>query len=241
MSSIGGLPPELGYHFGMKKFSAMIFLAVLSTNAAMASDTVDLQWAVCDSSPHAVLKKIDEQDAKMKPGEITYFESIPVRFTAEGISFRIKTEKGTSTSSLKVRFTEHQDLPEAECEWDNYGGQETYACAVNSELSDGENFWSREQLEFLARNSRFSSASGLKSFGPYETKKWKFKHEGNKVNFDNVKTPVGNLMEFSLKVPYEERKAAAEEFGAWLNENGITLCQEQEGKTLRLLRALGLL
>ncbi|MGZ3695018.1 MAG: hypothetical protein ACXWQO_12760 [Bdellovibrionota bacterium] len=223
----------------MKTLALALFLFLVPVLFAHAEETVDLQWSVCDATPEKVLKKIDEADAKEKCERISYYDTEYPELALAGVSVRYKKEKGES--SVKVRFSQKTKVPDADCEWDRYGRKEQYSCEVTNEPDSSREPWSEEQEEFLGRYYRKADTSALVAYGPFTDRKWKFDHEENKVSFDSVDTGYGHLMEFSVKVPRSEANATAREFTAWLKENEISLCEIQEGKTLRLFRAMGIL
>lgn len=219
-----------------------LFVAVaLLSSSAFAGDKIDLQWSVCDASPEAVLAKLGQSGADETDGSVTYFDNAVPTFLADGVTFRTKGKEESQESSVKIRFDAARDVPEAACEWDRYGNEDRYTCEVTGTPA-GSQLWSTAQLDFLSARYRDSNLGGLKSFGPYVNRKWKFKQKGVKVAFDTVDTrEAGHIMEVSVKVDYADRDQYYESVSRWLDGSGVALCSRQESKTARLFRAMGLL
>lgn len=207
--------------------------------------TVDLQWSVCDASVEDVLAKISIQVIKDdqnfgKSKRITYFDTGAGAYLRDGVSFRTKIGKSKGESSVKVRFDQAHEVSGADCSWDRYGNEQKWTCEVVNILQADSRLWSKDQLDFLSAEYRSVDTATLMTFGPYKNPKWKFKVDQWDVAFDSVQTrEVGPLMEFSIKVPVGQGDTAYLQFSNWLHAKGVVLCDRQEPKTQRLLRALG--
>jgi hypothetical protein len=209
---------------------------------ASAGATIDLQFAICESSPEKVLKKLGREDAEEKVSSISYMDTQRPSYIQDGITFRVKDGKKHNESSLKIRFNAKTDVPEAYCEWDRYGLRESYTCEVTGESEDGEAAWSEEQKHFLGRYHGDSRFPALRTFGPYQDRKWKLKHNGYKIGFDSVEAPgIGHIMELSVKVDKSDSDEVYNEIGHWLLKNDVVLCPLQESKTHRLFQSAGIL
>ena len=209
---------------------------------AFGDSKIDLQFSICDSSPEAVLQKLDQAKAKTKESPITYYDSPLPQYLQDGVSLRTKTKKNANISSVKIRFDREVQIPEANCEWDLYGTQEKYTCEVTASVHHPKHPWSKEQKLFLSRYYQESDLSSLQAFGPYRDRKWKLEHKGEKISFDSVDTDeAGPIMEISQKVPYSQKEETYAKFQHWLRKHGVVLCDRQEPKTARLFRALWIL
>ena len=226
----------------MKKYFSVFTVLFSLPLFAFAESTVDLQWSICDVSPEIVLEKLEQTDAKQKINGITYYDTASPQYLQDGVTFRIKEKKEGEISSVKIRFAQEIEIPEADCEWDRYGSQIKYTCEVTAPLSDSSSLWSQEQKDFLVRYYHRPNFRALKAYGPYENRKWKLEHKGNKISFDSVDTPeAGPIMELSLKVPYSEKDEMIAKLQHWLEKRDVVLCARQESKTHRLFLAMGIL
>ncbi|KAB8230379.1 uncharacterized protein BDW43DRAFT_285848 [Aspergillus alliaceus] len=227
----------------MKLFFFIYYaLAFLATPFAAAKKKVNVQWAICDSSPQEVLRKLGMGTPDpYKQNPITYYDTEPPTYISNGIMFRKKTSKGQKISTVKVRFHEKpSEVPDwAECVWDRYGENATFTCEKRCPLpEDGSSIWCNEQIK-LAERYQCINWTELTAFGPYDNAKWKIRIEGHKAKFDDVAAGPLHLMEVEAKVPPKKEQKAYEAITRHLTSRGVVLCDRQEGKTQRLFRALG--
>jgi hypothetical protein len=228
----------------MRGFALVLLALALLPAAARADDVIDLQWSICDATPAAALQKLGlDPSAPGKKKQVTYYESRTAPYAPLGLSFRTKGKPDKLESSVKVRFPDRRSglPPEADCSWDRYGAAETYTCEETNALDgSGASPWSAAQKGFVA-GYQTVDWSALSAFGPYENPKWKLKVAGRKAVFDTVEAEGLHLMELSVKVPKSDDADVYRAVGGELGADGVVLCARQEGKTSRLLRALGLL
>lgn len=221
-----------------------LFFALQFTLSANASPAVDNQWAVCDSNPSAVLKKFggnSELDVH-KIQIITYYDTETATYIRDGVTFRTKATNSKDESSVKIHFPSATEIKDADCQWDRYDSDMHFTCDMKNKLKEDEPLWSNRQSTFLADNYRSVNVNKLKSFGPFDNRKWNLQWNGLKVVFDTVDTKeAGHLMEFSIQTPYDLNDTTYADFTTWLKDKDITLCSRQEGKTARLFRAMGIL
>lgn len=216
-----------------------VVLLVLSS-VVTATDKVALQWAICSPTPADILYMLGEDDKPpFKCSPITYFDLICPVYTEQGFMFRKKFNKGKQISSVKLRFkNEPSNVPDSvDCRWDRYGYQTFYTCEKRAPVN-GTRVWSDEQAQFL-EYYRSIDWEDLIAFGPYWNAKWKVEIEGHRAVFDNVVAHSFHLMEIEMKVLKDQSESTYEMATKYLKEVGIVLCDEQEPRTLRLLRALG--
>jgi hypothetical protein len=205
---------------------------------------VNLQWAICDKSPQIVLEKLGRAAAEPdKVDPISYYDTKPPVYTAQGLMFRAKVRAGQNISMVKARVMEVSDVPSsAICLWDRYGDDVAFVCKMQSPINNLTRIWSDEQVHFAEHSWGKIDWDELVEFGPYQNPKWKqLKIHGYKVVFDDVAVPQHHLMEVELKVRRSRSEIAYQIITEYLENAGVVLCERQEPKTIRLFRALGCL
>jgi hypothetical protein len=219
-------------------------LAIFSASLVLAKEKISLQWAICEPNPGDALPKlgVPSTTPPYKKNPITYYDEQPPVHIGTGIMFRTKTNKGQPLSVIKVRFDEEtSDVPDfVECGWGSYGqNSPTYTCEKRCPLDSppGE-IWRKKQIRFAERYKDITW-SAFHPYGPYLNPKWKIRIGGRKAKFDNVLAEGMNLMELEVKVPLTEADEAVESITKYLEEQGVALCEPQEGKTMRLFRSMG--
>lgn len=234
--------PNMDILPAMNKLLFFLFaaVAVLNSCPAMADDTVNLQWSICDSSPQVVLQKFGSSKTSSDKEEvITYYDTNPPTFDPRGIAFR--TKSSDQSSLIKIHFDQvPSNVPaSANCLWERYGNQEKYVCEIDNDLS-GSSPWSADQLSFVGQYQAVNT-SALVAFGPYNNPKWKIKFGGGlKGTFDTVEAQQQHIMELEIKTDKADDDDTYDQVTAILNQAGIVLCPVQEGKTTRLFKAMGL-
>lgn len=225
----------------MKSYALLAIFQLIIPSKAKTRDEIHLQWAICELDPQTALQKFGRAGLHpRKQNMITYYDSNPPIHTQQGLGLRTKTSKGQKISSVKSRFSEEiSDIPDGvNCLWDRYGNDTFYTCEKRSPI-ESERPWSDEQVRFAGQYQNVRWAE-LTAFGPYPNAKWKLKIEGYKAVFDNVATQALQIMEIEVKVTNSEGDAVYQTINEKLDKLGIVLCGRQEGKTLRLFRALDL-
>ncbi|KAE8382470.1 hypothetical protein BDV26DRAFT_253530 [Aspergillus bertholletiae] len=217
-------------------YYAVLFLAV----PFVCAEKTNLQWAICDADPAAVLHKLGLGARNpYKENPITYYDTNPPVYLSDGLMFRTKISKGENISTVKIRFPhETSNVPgSAKCVWDRYGETLTYTCEQRCPLHPST-IWCNQQIQF-AEHYENVNWEELTAFGPYQNAKWKVRIEGYKAKFDDVSAGPLHLMEVEAKVPRSKADKAYEAVTRHLKRHGIVLCDPQEGKTARLFRAMG--
>ncbi|KHN94784.1 uncharacterized protein MAM_07380 [Metarhizium album ARSEF 1941] len=221
-------------------------ILLLTLPFAGAKQKISLQWAICDSDPQETLVKLglSSTTPPYKENPITYYDEQPPVHIHSGIMFRTKTNKGRPLSTIKVRFDkETSNVPGfVTCGWDRYGyNSPAYSCEKRCPLDPAapEEIWHREQVEFAERYQDINWTA-LTAYGPYPNAKWKVRINGHKAKFDDVVAEGLHLMEIETKVPEAKAHDFLEATMRYLRDRGVALCRLQEGKTMRLFRAMGL-
>lgn len=213
---------------------------LLISPASYAKEKINLQWAICDLSPQDTLAKLRLGAAPpYKENPINYYDEHPPIHISSGLMLRTKTNKRQQFSTVKVRFPEVvPDVPQfVDCSWGRYGANPPFFACEKRCLLDSK-VWQEEQVQF-AEQYETVNWDALRAYGPYQNAKWKVWVEGYKAKFDNVVAGDLHLMEVEVKVPREEAHAALQAITRYLKERNVVLCEPQEGKTMRLFRAMG--
>ncbi|KAI4217423.1 MAG: hypothetical protein LQ351_000018 [Letrouitia transgressa] len=227
-----------------------VFILPVVLPALTTSTPISLQWAICDTSPSTVLRKLSYTPTPTphKLQNITYFDLSTPNYTAQGLAFRTKLHKHVPISMVKARFAdESDDVSEgAKCKWDRYGNRSWFTCGVSSPLVEGKGLWSAEQVSFAERYFPSIQWDRLVPYGPFLNPKWKIKISGRKAVFDSVEAVIAgqvvHLMEVEVKVKENE---VGKEGGLYeaitrvLADARVIICgPTQLPKTLRLFKAL---
>ncbi|KAL4912348.1 hypothetical protein BDW62DRAFT_215089 [Aspergillus aurantiobrunneus] len=222
---------------------ALLYLVALASCRPKIKDQVSLQWAICDSDPHAVLAKMGAQvrsPDKLDP--ITYYDTSPPVYTPQGLMLRSKVRGGREISVVKVQLATSESntgLHAKVCRWDRYGNKTTFVCKRQAPMNP-RHLWSTKQRQ-LAEDSQSDVAwDKLVSYGPYPNPKWKSLHvEGYDGVLDDVAVQSLHIMELEVKVHRAEEESAYQAITGHLSARGVVLCDRQESKTMRLFRAMG--
>lgn len=225
--------------------STILYFLLSLFPLAVASHKISVQWAVCEPSPQHTLAKLglDAATPPYKENPITYYDELPPIHISSGLMFRTKTNKGQPLSTVKARFLEEiSDVPDfVECTWNRYGdNRPTYTCEKRCPLNMvfPEEIWCGEQVNFAQRYQHVDWTA-LRAYGPYQNAKWKVVIEGHKAKFDDVVAGNLHLMEVEAKVHRKKADEVVKATTQYLRDRGVVLCEPQEGKTMRLFRAMG--
>ncbi|CAG9948799.1 unnamed protein product [Clonostachys rosea f. rosea IK726] len=222
---------------------------------------LSLQWAICDTDPQTVLRKLGENSTRepYKKTPITYYDTNPPSYIWDGLMFRTKTRRGEELSAVKAHFdpsasdaperflwnqeadgnTIIPDAPERfRCVWDRYGNNVSFACQMQSLLTGRKELWTDEQVRFAERCQSITWGD-LVGFGPNPNPKWRLNVTGHRAVMDDVQAGLFHLMELEVKVFKHDGEAVYENISTYLGERGIVLCHKQEPKTVRLFHAMG--
>ncbi|EHK23024.1 uncharacterized protein TRIVIDRAFT_29068 [Trichoderma virens Gv29-8] len=197
---------------------------------------VNLQWAICDADPQTVLRKLGEDGTRepYKKTPITYYDTDPPSYSWGGLMFRTKTRRDEELSAVKVHFDPRTFL----CVWDRYGNNTSFACQIQSLLDGRRKLWTDEQIRFAERFQRVHWTD-LVGFGPNPNPKWRLNISDHEGVFDDVQAETFHLMELEVKVLRYEADEVYGDISKYLREHNISLCYEQEPRTLRLFRSMG--
>lgn len=211
----------------------ILFLALASLALAQMTTKTELQWAICEPGARSFLQKFDEELSAEGKFKQSYLDTADLAFTKQKVALHRKDSDETSTK-VKITFEKKSDADldwieenGGKCEFDQYGSKKLFRCQLGN---SGEELWSREQLEFLARHGKSTNLSNLKTWGPYAAQTWASKK--SKFTFDEVVVPESPpVLELSLRAPPEDY----DEITQGLKKNGILLCPKQTGKFERVL------
>ncbi|KID96007.1 hypothetical protein MAJ_08002, partial [Metarhizium majus ARSEF 297] len=225
--------------------SVLYSILLFALSFARVKNKISLQWAICDSTPQETLAKLglDPTTPPYKENPIAYYDEKPPIHIFSRMMFRTKTNKGRPLSTIKVSFDEETaNVPDfVDCGWDRYGKNDaTYNCEKRCPLDPAspENIWRGEQVQFAERYHHVNW-SALVEYGPYPDGKWKIRINGHKAKFDDVVVGGLHLMEIETRVPEKKARKFIRETWQYLSDRGVTLCNPQEGKTMRLFKAMG--
>lgn len=223
-----------------EEYESMISLLffLLTSNSALAfSDTTEvteLQWAICEESPGAVLQKLQVPEPAATEEKISYFESNRFEYQQYGISMRIKNKKKGMKSVVKVRnLISTLSVTPDNCERDRHGQEVAVTCSLDNKVS-GKKIWSNDQKEFAEAVTRVNW-DDLIQYGPYKVDEHVFSWNGQEFSLETLKLSHGkSIMELSIRIKNEQSNNAYEEISNQLHAQGVTLCSSQEGKSKRL-------
>ena len=229
--------------FAYASIATLLFWRAIPT---LAETVIDLQWAICDQDAKTVLEKLREDGlGPYKANNITYYDTWPPSYTAQGLAFRKKVKHHHHLSMTKARFDEETENvpPEADCVWDQYGNTTYYTCSLAAPLKDEDKgLWSEDQIAFAQRyqDVRWDD---LVPYGPFLNPKWKLYIEGYKAVFDDVMAEAEgerlHLMEIEIKTGMSWAEKVHGRVDRYLRDRGIAICEPlQLPKTLRLFNAL---
>ncbi|KAJ5771439.1 uncharacterized protein N7511_003490 [Penicillium nucicola] len=218
----------------------LLFKILLISRFTYAKEKISLQWAICDPSPQDTLEKLGHDAIPpYKENPITYYDESPPIHISSGLMFRTKTNKGQPLSTVKVRFPRAvSDVPDfVDCSWNQYGTNlPSFTCEKRCPLDSA--VWQEEQVQFAERYQTVEW-NALRPYGPYQNGKWKLCIEEYKVKFDDVVAGDLHLMEIEVKVVREDAYDALQAITRHLKKKDVLLCETQDGKTMRLFRAMG--
>lgn len=214
----------------------MTWLFFFLTASLAFAEKTELQWALCESNAELVLEKLGQENWEREDSSITYFESADPGYYREGVSFRVKQKRGEKKSVVKVRG-DARTIDGDNCEWDRYGDQVAYACKLEA-AARGAHVWTAAQRRFVERFTKVNWEN-LHAFGPYPVSAWEGKAKKEKLVLEAMRPDVRSpILELSTRVDAGEADEIYRKITHFLEENDVHLCRVQEGKALRLFRAL---
>lgn len=204
----------------------------------------EIQWAVCETDATLVTKKIGGSWKHAKE-RITYFETETPSYLKNGLSFRVKEDKGDATSVVKIRMPATTPPPkDAECERDRHGSDEVLTCELKSKRDHhDDDLWTPKQKSFVEAAAGPVRWEDLVAFGPYPVQRWKDngKAVGEKLTLESLEPDdTDPILELSLRVDAGASATTAARVTKWLRARGVHLCAKQIGKSERLFKAIGL-
>ncbi|KAJ6148951.1 hypothetical protein N7471_000150 [Penicillium samsonianum] len=220
----------------------MFYLVASSSCSPKIKDQVSLQWSICDTNPQAVLMKlgIEARDPdKLDP--ITYYDTSPSVYTPQGLMLRSKVRAGREITVVKVRLAgpkSHALRHAKACRWDRYGNETTFVCKRQAPLKR-DHLWSSKQRKMAEEFQSDIAWKKLVGYGPLLNPKWKaLLIDGYGAVLDDVAFLSLHLTELEVKVHRAKEETVYQAITEHLSAQGVVLCDRQEGKAMRLLRAL---
>jgi hypothetical protein len=219
----------------------LLALTVLASSTfASNGETVELQWAICESSAESFFHKSLQNFQPDGSYRQYYVDTADHAFERQGVSLHVRDSSGGILSKLKITFERASDADldwikenGGGCEFDQYGPRRSLRCEIENESSNRTDAWSAKQREFLRVHKKSGDISAARSWGPFPVEKWKSKKE--KLKLDVLEAPGGkNVLELSHKAS-ENAAERYEEITQWLRERKINLCGKQQGKYQRLV------
>jgi hypothetical protein len=206
-----------------------IVLTVLFAFSAYA-ETVDLQWAICESQPQAIAEDMKLEPQKTK--HLSYYEEQGFTLRARGVY--LKTSKKKNKLESEVKIQSESDYPGASCELDRYGNKITRKCSLEESSKE---LWSGEQMRMAESRAGSIAWNRLTEYGPFEELRWKGTIADYEASMEAL-YPDGQapISEISVKIKEAQAEQAYREVNAFLLRKKITLCSQQEGKADRLFR-----
>jgi hypothetical protein len=228
-----------------------ILAAVLAPGAfAMASsvDNTELQWALCETSATALVKKLQTSVGPSEVRDVYYLETPGLDLLSQNAFIRIRNTGGKLKSAAKVNYPDDHKLPwdhlhgkDAKCEWDRYGSYKKIGCSLEAKPDDLEESLSKDQEKFLLAETTFKNFEDLTLLGPATSEFWEWHDHTTNADFslEVVEAPHGFFsMELSTRVQTKEADKIFHTLQTWLNSRGVSLCPVQKGKSEALIRAL---
>jgi hypothetical protein len=158
----------------VKRFFLYLLLAISITNKSSAaqytiSNTVELQWAVCNQTPLEVSTQLLQhnigQKSELSQLKLSYLDTRKYLLYSKDIQIKIENGGGGYKVSVKVnnlRYSSPEEffsssdpiiVKKQKCEWDVYPGEngtQKYACKLNNTISNlNGGYFSQEQVDFI--------------------------------------------------------------------------------------------
>jgi hypothetical protein len=230
-------------------FWKVLFVLSISTIALAKQITdVELQWVICESSEEIFFSKLGVSQGKSLDRDVYYSDTDDLAVYTHGGTLRTRKSIHKMKTAAKIKGIPQSQIPwsllkdkDFSCELDSYSGQETIGCKLNFEPKDGKKLYSRDQEDFLRHQIQFDQFEMLRTLGPAFSREWKWNdaelNQTIAVESMRARSKFFSL-ELSVRVPIEKKLKIASQVSKWLEKKSIHLCQQQEGKTEKLLRVL---
>jgi len=232
-----------------KIFLACLFaVGVRAHSQEQIISTVELQWAVCEQSEKSFFAKINSAPGKYSDREVYYSETRDLDLYHAGAVVRARMTKKKIKTAVKIKLMDESQIPwdflagqDFKCEFDSYSGNEKIGCSLYSQPVDKQNLRSQSQDDFINRQTGFSQFSELKTWGPAQSREWKWLESevGETLVVESVRAPGSFFsLELSVRASVEQKEWVLKKVRTWLDSKAVQLCSDQVGKTEKLLKSL---
>ena len=231
-----------------------LMMSLLATAPSRAEVSLtELQWALCEDSVDAALKKMNGRAEHRKDFEISYFDSADFDLFRSQVFLHLQIKGQEWVSKAKLKLVESDlemvawmDEHRARCEEDFYRDQRELRCSIRAKSAEPDELWSHEQQAMLDTFKPSWKKASLREWGPYRVREAKFRQSIssrkvldftlNETYIAQDKTP---LIELSTRV-----SRAQADFIFWsttekLQKEGVNLCPRQVGKFERIVEIMG--
>lgn len=206
----------------------------------------EIQFEICEPSVGVILKKLQLSASSTKTKEVFYHDTDNLDLIRQNVVLKISSASSKLQSIAKVKNLSEDSIPwnelenhDHKCELDIYLDLSRISCSLSEVLKNNTDILSLPQVNFIKATGLNPIYPNMKSFGPVATLSQTVKD--SKYNMVIESSFVGRKLaaiEFSVRTDIKDARKAQTELKYLLDEAGVILCSDQQGKIKRIFDLL---
>ncbi len=204
----------------------------------------EIKWSICDGTSDEILTKLNQKVKKSKSRLVSYFDNTSLTLYSRGIQIRKRGNPDDFEITVKAQYQTSAEIPwgwlsdkNYKCEQDIIDIKSILACSIDSKF-DSQVFMDQSQIDLISKRSTDVDLNHLAEFGPVKNTSWKLIYEKGEMVLEELELPNKvNIHELSVRVNIANVSIVKNEIQNKILSANISLCPEQKGKTIQVLKA----